>query len=60
MNKKNQYADSVKETLILTLAVAIIAELTSSLYQATLLSAVSLVLESFCQTLYRFHYQQSL
>ena len=25
MNKKNQYADSVKETLILTLAVAIIA-----------------------------------
>ena len=25
MNKKNQYTDSVKETLILTLAVAIIA-----------------------------------
>ena len=25
MNKKNQYADAVKETLILTLAVAIIA-----------------------------------
>ena len=59
MNKKNQYTDSVKETLILTLAVAIIAAAVY-LYQATLLSAVSLVLESFCQTLYRFHCQQSL
>ena len=61
MNKKNQYADSVKETLILTLAVAIIAAAVYFfLVQATLLSAVSLVLESFCQTLYRFHCQQSL
>lgn len=61
MNKKNQYTDSVKETLILTLAVAIIA---AALYFFLVPSHASvsstLVLESFCQTLYRFHCQQSL
>ena len=56
MNKKNQYTDSVKETLILTLAVAIIA---AAVYFFLVPSHAS-VLESFCQTLYRFHCQQSL
>ena len=59
MNKKNQYTDSVKETLILTLAVAIIA---AAVYFFLVPShaSVSSILESFCQTLYRFHCQQSL
>ena len=61
MNKKNQYADSVKETLILTLAVAIIAAAVYFfLVQPRFCQQYPLVLESFCQTLYHFHCQQSL
>ena len=61
MNKKNQYADSVKETLILTLAVAIIAAavyffLVPSHASVSSISGLGIILSNFVPLHVSNHY----